>query len=158
MLNHSLCELRLLSSDLTDRHGAYHHRHWKGSAVRIGELAHVAGVSTRALRYYEQRGLLQARRQDNGYREYEDSAVTRVHNIRVLLDAGLKAEDIRRLNSCLDEKHLDHNPACQEACALYEERLRAVQAQLAALAEVESKLQAKLAELRGDPYHARRPT
>lgn len=124
--------------------------------MRIGELADAAGVSTRALRYYEKRCLLQARRQDNGYRTYEDSAVTRVHNIRALLDAGLNADDIRELNSRLDEQPLDHVPACQEAYSLYEQRLRAVRAKLAALAEVESKLQAKVAEFRSEPHHARR--
>ncbi|MFI6523756.1 MerR family transcriptional regulator [Streptomyces uncialis] len=116
----------------------------KGGRMRIGELANAAGVSTRALRYYEQRGLLQARRQGNGYREYDESAVIRVHNVRALLDAGLKVDDIRELNLCLDEKQLEHIPTC-EAYVLYQQRLRAVQAQLAALTEVERRLRAKLA-------------
>lgn len=115
--------------------------------MRIGELATACGVSTRALRYYEQRGLLLARRQGNGYREYEESAVTRVHNIRMLLDAGLSAENIRELNSCLDED-LDHVPTCLEAVALYERRLQLVRRQLTALAEVQSKLEDKLHQLR----------
>lgn len=120
--------------------------------MRIGELASAAGVSTRALRYYEQRGLLRARRQANGYREYEGSAVTRVYNIRILLDAGLNVENIRELNSCLDED-LDHVPSCGEAVALYERRLRVVRAQLTALAEVRSKLEDKLCELRAASNH-----
>lgn len=125
--------------------------------MRIGELAKAAGVSPRSLRYYEQRGLLRARRQDNGYREYDDSAVTRVHNIRTLLGAGLKADDIRELDSCLDERDLHRNPACSEAYDLYAQRLKAVREQLAALAEVERRLEDRLGELRGDPAPARRP-
>jgi DNA-binding transcriptional MerR regulator len=128
--------------------------------VRIGELAKAAGVSPRSLRYYEQRGLLRARRQDNGYREYDDSAVTRVHNIRTLLGAGLKADDIRALDSCLDERDLHRNPDCSEAYDLYEQRLKVVREQLAALAEVERRLEDRLGELRGDPpgpAPARRP-
>lgn len=125
--------------------------------MRIGELASASGVSTRALRYYEQRGLLRARRQQNGYREYEESAVTRVHNIRMLLDVGLSAANIRELNSCLDED-LDYVPTCLEAVALYEQRLRAVRAQLTALAEVRSKLEDKLRQLRTESSSNRTPT
>ncbi|PWW55537.1 MerR family transcriptional regulator [Actinokineospora spheciospongiae] len=117
--------------------------------MRIGELARASGVTTRALRYYEERGLLRSRRQGNGYREYDQSAVTRVHNIRLLLDAGLSAENIREMNSCLEED-LAHVPTCLEAVALYEQRLLAVRRQLMALGEVESRLEEKLRQLRTD--------
>ena len=40
--------------------------------MRIGELAERAGVSTRALRYYEEQGLISARRAHNGYRDYDE--------------------------------------------------------------------------------------
>lgn len=115
--------------------------------MRIGQLAIASGVSTRALRYYEQRGLLLSRRRENGYREYEESAIVRVTNIRTLLEAGLSADNIRELNSCLDED-LDHAPSCREAVALYERRLRLVRRQLAVLADVESRLESGLRRLR----------
>lgn len=115
--------------------------------MRIGELASASGVSTRALRYYEQRGLIEARRQSNGYREYEDAAVTRVQNIRTLLDAGLSAEDIRGLNSCLDED-LSRVPTCLDAITLYERRLATVRRQIAVLSEVETTLAERLQLLR----------
>lgn len=115
--------------------------------MRIGELASASGVSTRALRYYEQRGLLEAGRQSNGYREYEEAAVTRVQNIRTLLDAGLSAENIRELNSCLDED-LARVPTCLEAVELYERRLAAVRQQIAVLSEVETTLAERLHLLR----------
>ncbi|UZI28651.1 MerR family DNA-binding transcriptional regulator [Streptomyces sp. CA-278952] len=40
--------------------------------MRIGELARRAGTTTRTLRYYESRGLLPARRAENGYRSYDE--------------------------------------------------------------------------------------
>ncbi len=43
--------------------------------MRIGDVAHRAGVSARALRYYEQRGLLVADRTPSGQRSYPESAV-----------------------------------------------------------------------------------
>ncbi|WP_052230091.1 MerR family transcriptional regulator [Streptomyces sp. CT34] len=68
--------------------------------VRIGELARRAGVSTRVLRYYEQRGLLPAERDTNGYRTYAPDAVEAVARIRELLATGLNTESIRALLPC----------------------------------------------------------
>ncbi|NDU73207.1 MerR family transcriptional regulator [Actinomadura sp. DSM 109109] len=66
----------------------------------IGELSRRTGVSPRLLRYYEEQGLLQAERGPNGYRRYDDGAVLTVRKIRVLLDAGLSSEVIRKVLPC----------------------------------------------------------
>ncbi|ONI72689.1 MerR family transcriptional regulator [Actinosynnema sp. ALI-1.44] len=70
--------------------------------MRIGQLAKRTGVTTRALRFYEEEGLLTSRRLANGYRDYDEIAVTRVTNIRYLLDAGLTLEDVHAFQVCLD--------------------------------------------------------
>ncbi|MCG6495830.1 MerR family transcriptional regulator [Kitasatospora sp. A2-31] len=57
--------------------------------MRIGELARRTGVSARALRYYEEQGLLSPERRPSGYREYGEHDVRAVHGIRTLLAAGL---------------------------------------------------------------------
>ncbi|MFG2043329.1 MerR family transcriptional regulator [Dactylosporangium sp. NPDC048998] len=69
--------------------------------MRIGELAELAGTSTRALRYYEQHGLLAARRTSNGYREYDESDLRLVREIRSLLEIGFNLEDTRPFVECL---------------------------------------------------------
>ncbi len=56
--------------------------------MRIGELAEQAGTSTRTLRYYEQHGLLNARRTTNGYRDYDEGDLRLVREIRSLLEIG----------------------------------------------------------------------
>lgn len=66
----------------------------------IGELSRLTGVNAHQLRYYEAQGLLTADRGANGYREYDDSAVLRVKQIRHLLAAGLSSEDIAYLLPC----------------------------------------------------------
>lgn len=66
----------------------------------IGELAQRGGVSTRSLRYYEEQGLLDADRTSTGYRDYPESAVLRVHQIRGLLAAGFGTEAIRVILPC----------------------------------------------------------
>ncbi|MEU4156941.1 MerR family transcriptional regulator [Actinoplanes sp. NPDC026670] len=71
--------------------------------MRIGELAKAAGVSARALRYYEEQGLLAAERRGNGYREYGDQAVGQVAFIQDLYSAGLPSEVIREILPCAGE-------------------------------------------------------
>ncbi|MFB8128342.1 MerR family transcriptional regulator, partial [Streptomyces mirabilis] len=68
----------------------------------IGELAARAGTTTRALRYYEEQGLLESDRTTAGYRLYEPGAVRRVRNIRELLSCGLTVEDVKSLLAYLD--------------------------------------------------------
>lgn len=69
--------------------------------MRIGELAGLAGTSPRALRHYEARGLLTARRTTNGYREYDERDLRLVAEIRSLLTIGLSLEETRPFLDCL---------------------------------------------------------
>jgi DNA-binding transcriptional MerR regulator len=115
--------------------------------VRIGELARITGATTRALRYYEERGLLGPGRGENGYRDYGPEAVVRVRNIRRLLEAGLTSDDIRELGACLD-RDLDHEPACRDAVERYERRLAAVERRIDALVDVHRSLREQLEQLR----------
>ena len=71
--------------------------------MRIGELARRADVPARLLRYYEEQGLLTPVRAANGYRDYAESHVERVAQIRGLLDAGLPTKIIKLILPCLDD-------------------------------------------------------
>ncbi|MFJ6194475.1 MerR family transcriptional regulator [Micromonospora sp. NPDC092111] len=70
--------------------------------MRIGELARVTGSSPRALRHYEREGLISSWREANGYRDYDETTVARVRNIRHFLAVGLTVADIRPFLGCLD--------------------------------------------------------
>ncbi|MEU9608886.1 MerR family transcriptional regulator [Streptomyces sp. NPDC048057] len=70
--------------------------------MRIGEVAEKAGVSVRALRYYEEHGLLQASRTPGGQRHYPDTAVSRVRLIQQLYAAGLPSRVVREVLPCVD--------------------------------------------------------
>jgi DNA-binding transcriptional MerR regulator len=72
--------------------------------MRIGELAERAGVSRRLLRYYEEQQLITPGRALNGYREYQESHVDIVLQIKGLLDAGLPTRIIQQLLPCLDRQ------------------------------------------------------
>lgn len=72
---------------------------WGGAGageMRIGEAAAAAGTTPRALRFYEQRGLLlPPARTASGQREYGPEEVALVRVIRELLALGLTVEDLR---------------------------------------------------------------
>ncbi|MCB2411342.1 MerR family transcriptional regulator [Demequina sp. TTPB684] len=58
--------------------------------MRIGELAHQTGLTTKTIRYYEQIGLMhEPDRHANGYRKYGDYAVERLRSVRDAQAAGL---------------------------------------------------------------------
>lgn len=70
--------------------------------MRIGEAARRAGVSVRALRYYEEQGLLTSARTPGGQREFDEDAVDRVRFFQQLYAAGLPSRRIAELLPCVD--------------------------------------------------------
>jgi DNA-binding transcriptional MerR regulator len=105
------------------------------AVVLISELAEVTGVSARALGHYEEQDLLVPARDSNGYRNYAESDVTRVAQIKTMIAAGLGTSTIRQYLDCA---RTGEHGTTLELCP----RLRA---ELDALAE---RLDARQAELR----------
>lgn len=63
--------------------------------MRIGELAASAGVTTKALRFYEQAGVLpEPTRTRSGYRDYDDTALARLQFVKAAQAAGLSLAEI----------------------------------------------------------------
>ncbi|WP_017585644.1 MerR family transcriptional regulator [Nocardiopsis ganjiahuensis] len=75
--------------------------------VRIGQVARDAGVSVRAVRYYEQQGLLTAERSPSGQRLYRQDAVPLVRFFQQMYAAGLTSRRIAELLPCWDSGHTD---------------------------------------------------
>ena len=75
--------------------------------MRIGEVARRAGVSVRALRYYEEQGLLESDRTSGGQRIYAEDAVERVRFFQRLFAAGLSSRRIAELLPCFDRGSTD---------------------------------------------------
>jgi DNA-binding transcriptional MerR regulator len=71
--------------------------------MRIGELARRTGTTERALRYYEEQGLLRPARLPSGYREYDAGDLDTVRHVRTLLAAGLTTEVIAEVLPCMVE-------------------------------------------------------
>lgn len=62
--------------------------------MRIGDIAQATGISRDTLRFYEKRGLLQARRRSNGYRDYPPEAVQWLTYIRTAQSLGFTLAEI----------------------------------------------------------------
>lgn len=93
--------------------------------MRIGELSSRTGASVRALRYYEECGLLVPERNPNGYRSYDDRSVLVVERIRTLLSAGLNSDAIREILPCAVDDTVVLSGSCPELIeGLAQERAR----------------------------------
>jgi MerR family copper efflux transcriptional regulator len=112
--------------------------------MKIGDAAAAAGTTPRALRFYEQRGLLPPpARTATGQREYGPADVARVRLIRELLSLGLTVEDVA---SRADRLHLldSTQPAFgTSGCArgnVVERRLATLDAEIARLTNLRTRL------------------
>ncbi|RZU30689.1 heavy metal-responsive transcriptional regulator [Blastococcus saxobsidens] len=66
--------------------------------MRIGELAARAGVSVKALRFYESAGVLpEPARRPSGYRDYDEQALARLRFVKAAQAAGLTLAEIRQV-------------------------------------------------------------
>lgn len=66
--------------------------------MKIGEVAARTGLTRKAIRYYEEEGLVRPREDPwNSYRDYSEEDVERLQHIAVLRDAGLGVSEIRQI-------------------------------------------------------------
>lgn len=96
--------------------------------MRIGDLATRTRVSARALRYYEEQGLLASTRSEGGQRLYGNAAVNRVGLIQQLYGAGLSSKTIAELLPCVDAKV--STPESRERLAAERDRINTQIAEL----------------------------
>lgn len=109
----------------------------------IGELAERVGTSTRTLRYYEEHGLVRARRSTSGYRVYDESELQVVSKIRTLLDVGFDLDDIRPFVACIRAGNTSGD-VCPDSVATLRRKLDEVEAAIDRLHAVRSQLRDQL--------------
>ncbi|ANP52675.1 DNA-binding transcriptional MerR regulator [Streptomyces griseochromogenes] len=105
----------------------------------IGELAARTGTTTRALRYYEEQGLLESDRTPTGYRVYGPAAEARVRNVRDLLASGFTVEDVKSFVRYLDTdlpEVFAYSPACADAYGVGARRVAELEERIASLTGV----------------------
>lgn len=118
------------------------------SGVKISELAQLTKVSTRSIRHYEEKGLIQAERLQNDYRNFSESAVKRVKMIQLYLKLGLTADEIKKLFRG-EVAGPDDYEYCEEMLGMYEMKLSNVNEQIEALQEWKNMLERQISMTRG---------
>ncbi len=117
--------------------------------LRIGELASLAGINPRTLRYYERIGLLPpTARTPAGYRLYSAKDTERLAFIRRAQTLGLSLTEIADILALRD----GGTPPCRHVRSLAELRIAAIDRQMAELEALRADL-VQLAE-RADAVEA----
>ncbi|ANH89955.1 MerR family transcriptional regulator [Streptomyces sp. NPDC057197] len=129
--------------------------------MRIGDAAAAVGATPRALRFYEQRGLLPPpRRTAAGQRDYGPDDLAVLRTVRDLLALGLTVEDLRGIADRLPLL-TGRPPGCAPAApgargpgvvgaTVVERRIAALDADIERLTRLRDALKAGLAG-RGEP-------
>ncbi|MFE5943335.1 MerR family transcriptional regulator [Streptomyces sp. NPDC056480] len=124
--------------------------------MRIGELAERAGTTTRTLRYYESRGLLAARRTENGYRTYDEDDLRLLQQIRTLQDFGFELEETRPFVDCLRAGH-PAGDSCPASIAVYRRKVGELDGLIAQLQVVRAEVGAQLLRAEAELPHGPEP-
>ncbi len=105
--------------------------------MRIGELAAGAGLSTKALRYYESIGILPApARTASGYRDYSDDALDVLGFVRSAQTVGLTLGEIREILAYRDRGEAP----CAHVVDVIRRRAAMIEEQIAALERTQAEL------------------
>lgn len=113
--------------------------------LSIKGVAERAGVTVKAVRYYESRGLIAPRRASNGYRTYDDEDVRVVREVRALLSLGLTAAQTHPFVACLRAGN-DRADVCPASLSAYRSRIAEIDARIAELSGLRGQLADLLAQ------------
>ena len=114
--------------------------------MRIGELAEATGLSRDTLRFYEERGLLAARRRANGYRDYPPEAAEWLCYLRNAQALGFTLAEIEAGMPLL----ADPANAGLELRAALKRKLADIDARIAGLGALRNALARKVEDLGAD--------
>lgn len=115
--------------------------------LRIGDLAKATDKTQRALRLYEELGLLTCgERTSGGFRLYGPEAIDRVHWIGKLQELGFTLQQIQHLVQALNAEHVPKE-AMNQVRSLFIEKLDDVAAQIARLSQLQRELVSSLSYL-----------
>ncbi len=105
--------------------------------MRIGELADRAGISAKAIRYYEQVGILAPpNRTPSGYRAYDPSVLGRLESVRAAQALGFTLGEIRQVIAFRD----DGTAPCGHVAGLLWQRAATLDRRIAELQQLRGEL------------------
>lgn len=107
--------------------------------LSIGDVAGQTGLSARALRYYEERGLIDPVRAANGQRAYREHDLLRLHQIVLLKRADFS---LRQIKGLLDAHTFDATEIIDAQISLLEEDRGSLDAALESLRSARASIDA----------------
>ncbi|MEU5531800.1 MerR family transcriptional regulator [Streptomyces sp. NPDC020362] len=108
--------------------------------MRIGELAAQVGMTKDTIRFYEKIGLVTGRRLANGYRDFPAGTVIWLHYVRTAQALGFSLAEIAQHFTELS----DAPDTAEALSALFEEKIRLIDARMAELAALRADLAARV--------------
>ncbi|HZG17050.1 MAG TPA: MerR family transcriptional regulator [Candidatus Bathyarchaeia archaeon] len=118
--------------------------------LKIGKVRKITGVSARSIRYYEEKGLIKASRQENNYREYDEKVIDSINAIQLYLGLGLTTDQIRDIIFCKYPEHQEHTDKdvyCEELLLMYQSKMHEINQQIAALTDAKFNLAEKINQM-----------
>ena len=115
--------------------------------MRIGELAQIAGVTPRTIRYYENLGLLNPNeREGKGFRYYSQTELAKLQKIDCLKSLGLTLEEITTVIDLYFENSTGIRGK-QKVLEILQFHLKETDEKLAALGDFRSDLEANILKI-----------
>ena len=108
--------------------------------LRIGELAQVTGETVKTLRYWTDKGLLDAQRSKSGYRYFQPTMKGRIRFIRNAQALGFSLDEI---TSILELRTAGIKP-CDEVREQLKKHLQTIQTRMSTLEALRQELQVRL--------------
>ena len=116
--------------------------------IQIGDLARRAGVSVRAIRYYEELGLVRPEAHSaGGFRLYGKESFRRLQVIHFLKEVGLSLDEIRQILLAKKDRGADRDTV-HFLARVFGEKLGAIESKIEALSSIRSELSRALDILR----------
>lgn len=101
----------------------------------INEIMKKTGLSKKAIRFYESKGLIKVTRKSNGYREYSENDILMLNKIKSLRMCGVSVSDIRMLFNdmiTMDDLLMKRKKELEDEHGVYNSRFENIEAMMAA--------------------------
>src|ERR1044072_7033799 len=106
-------------------------------SLDIAEVARLTGLTSRALRFYEARGLVTPLRSASGRRHYGPAELERLHQVMALKRAGLTLAQIHKLGA---GRRIDLHHLIAAQVEVLDERVREIDQARGLLAAILSRI------------------
>lgn len=114
--------------------------------MNVGEASKVTGLPVKTIRYYDEIGLIHPSRDHNGYREFDEPCVHKMHFVKRARGLGFSVEDCRTLLSLYE----DEERSSADVKSIAREHLTQVDAKIAEMKQFRNVLTYLVKSCHGD--------